>query len=1266
MGNRIVIDTKLSTEGFKRGTAEIKRSISNLSRTAKRSFSQIERTLTKVISPIGKSVQRAGTTLAATLRRVLPLLIGVGSAFGILSKAVSAYMSQNEELSNKLSSIWTALGNLIGPIIEQIIDWVRTAVSYFLEFLRLLGVTSKTASQLSQKAKKNTEELRSIMGFDELNVLQDRQDTDDNGNGQGLKDVELPDWMKQFIEFLKSGMWHEAAKIITDKINELIDLLDKKAYEIGKKIGYWLNGFMTIIADFIKNIHWAELGGAIAKGVNGILDSVEWENLGTIIMGKLYILWSLLSGFLANLDWRAAAIAVSDTLIGALKLIEKGLEEALEVADGETRNRIQKISDGIIEFIKTLKWTEIGEHISKVVEDALDVLLTHDWETQAEELARGLSKLINAVKWAELGDKLGTLLSRQISSALTFAITFIKETKWKDVGRGVREFFENLDWEEIKGKLKELLGDAWEAALDFLEGLLLEEGEDSSSLIEALRHLGESIGNIFESISKVWTEKVKPWLSDNIPKIIEQLAKALDDLAKILSGEMNLGEFVSNMNALEAVLVGLAAIKGISIFSSLLTFFDKIPAGTTAISGLASVFGSFAGKIKEVIELTAGGAGTLGESVAAVFPNAAALGTAALGVFDAVMVAYDVVKLKQVSDGFKETNQAQLESIQSTIEGYARSIEGSGQEVADKVYGEVYGIDLAAMSSIEEKVAALAEAAQGQFEGTAHGLGDAFSLALKDAFSNPTKDFEQEFQESFSGISTIFTEAANDMQQWGVVTQGTIEAFHDRMEEFKTSMTEGVSGIESASPAVANLNEKVDALTTAYSNAISASAGYEEVTQARIELEHGLTQALADYLVELANSGSITADFVTQMTEQGAITSEVIRLMEEQGVIIQSNGEVITRTADAVKGQANAAKDAADKQKEATKAISDTNTELKDMPGTADAAGKGMEGFGSATEGSTGKVTTATGNMEVESKKDLEALTADVTKAKEDIKKEFDEIALISETVKTTMEGIKRTVATETQLILGDLHSWRSSTISVLNEVLSYVQSDFQSGWQNAWYSARDSFAVIFSDLPEIMRGPVNGVIGILNQAIDSLNYLIDGANSLGQVAGFSISYLNYLPFLAKGGVLKKGQIGLLEGDGAEAVVPLEKNTEWIGKVADQFLAAIQNGDYALSGNAKMISTIQALENSVTFRAPAIAQGTVMPYSIDTGSGNTSSSPADITELLEAIRESQGKMDDIIYLLENLQVSAEIAGGLRVLARAIKKELRKESITEGV
>ncbi len=42
------------------------------------------------------------------------------------------------------------------------------------------------------------------------------------------------------------------------------------------------------------------------------------------------------------------------------------------------------------------------------------------------------------------------------------------------------------------------------------------------------------------------------------------------------------------------------------------------------------------------------------------------------------------------------------------------------------------------------------------------------------------------------------------------------------------------------------------------------------------------------------------------------------------------------------------------------------------------------------------------------------------------------------------------------------------------------------------------------------------------------------------------------LPRLEKGAVLEKGQVGLLEGSGAEAVVPLERNKHWIKAVANE------------------------------------------------------------------------------------------------------------------
>ena len=47
------------------------------------------------------------------------------------------------------------------------------------------------------------------------------------------------------------------------------------------------------------------------------------------------------------------------------------------------------------------------------------------------------------------------------------------------------------------------------------------------------------------------------------------------------------------------------------------------------------------------------------------------------------------------------------------------------------------------------------------------------------------------------------------------------------------------------------------------------------------------------------------------------------------------------------------------------------------------------------------------------------------------------------------------------------------------------------------------------------------------------------------------------LPRLEKGGVLEEGQIGLLEGNGAEAVVPLDQNYKWINAVAKDMESAI-------------------------------------------------------------------------------------------------------------
>lgn len=83
----------------------------------------------------------------------------------------------------------------------------------------------------------------------------------------------------------------------------------------------------------------------------------------------------------------------------------------------------------------------------------------------------------------------------------------------------------------------------------------------------------------------------------------------------------------------------------------------------------------------------------------------------------------------------------------------------------------------------------------------------------------------------------------------------------------------------------------------------------------------------------------------------------------------------------------------------------------------------------------------------------------------------------------------------------------------------------------------------------------INSVLGIIEGALNLIPNAINGAIYLiNKLPGVSISTIPTisLPRLAKGGVLKKGQIGFLEGDGDEAVIPLSQNTEWIDKIADK------------------------------------------------------------------------------------------------------------------
>lgn len=123
-----------------------------------------------------------------------------------------------------------------------------------------------------------------------------------------------------------------------------------------------------------------------------------------------------------------------------------------------------------------------------------------------------------------------------------------------------------------------------------------------------------------------------------------------------------------------------------------------------------------------------------------------------------------------------------------------------------------------------------------------------------------------------------------------------------------------------------------------------------------------------------------------------------------------------------------------------------------------------------------------------------------------------------------------------------------------------------------AFNSIKETILNVWNGIWDGMKGILNSILGgietMVNGAVKAINNLIDGLNRIvsaaGKVMGLSVSIPNLneisLPRLEKGGVLEKGQVGFLEGNGAEAVVPLDQNRAWIRAVAQDMENAGMNG----------------------------------------------------------------------------------------------------------
>lgn len=134
-----------------------------------------------------------------------------------------------------------------------------------------------------------------------------------------------------------------------------------------------------------------------------------------------------------------------------------------------------------------------------------------------------------------------------------------------------------------------------------------------------------------------------------------------------------------------------------------------------------------------------------------------------------------------------------------------------------------------------------------------------------------------------------------------------------------------------------------------------------------------------------------------------------------------------------------------------------------------------------------------------------------------------------------------------------------------LGEAFNGIKETIIGAWNAIW----DGMKSILNSIIGGVETMVNGIVNSLNKLIDGLNKVVSAAGkalglawkvpSLGKVS---------LPRLEKGGILEAGQMGFLEGNGAEAVMPLDRNSAWISAVAKDMEAA------GIGGNSQQTQRI--------------------------------------------------------------------------------------------
>ncbi len=397
------------------------------------------------------------------------------------ASSVNMLKSALDTLKNALATAFAPVLNAVAPILSTLIDWLVAATTAIAHFVAALtgqsqvtiarkaisgvGAAASGAAGATNDANEAAQEYkRTLMGFDQINKLDDPTSSSGSGGGGGgggaggsgsmfetvPVDSVISDWADKVKEAWENADFYDIGRAVGEKLRDSLnnipwDDIQAVGAKIGKSIATGLNGFfetpelgetigrtiaeafntvVITVNSFTVNFHWDSLGTFISDSINGFFETFDWKLTGQTMSSLATGILDATISAIRGVDWYNVGASIMDMIasidyVGIATRLITLLGEAISGAGSLLSGSIDKLKEFLQSYIESGDiWKDLGSLGGAVVDLTVN-LLGAAWDLLSSLVSLGATVALSLIKsgWTSLTSFVGDKISAAVSLA---------------------------------------------------------------------------------------------------------------------------------------------------------------------------------------------------------------------------------------------------------------------------------------------------------------------------------------------------------------------------------------------------------------------------------------------------------------------------------------------------------------------------------------------------------------------------------------------------------------------------------------------------------------------------------------------------------------------------------------------------------------------------------------------------------------------------------------------------------------------------------